>query len=94
MWKLILMILFAWTLTGCGSGPQPTPAISRPVPANLMVDCPPPPPAPTTFRGADLLVNHVVALRAYHDCRQLHRGLVEWVRNPARPPASSNHSGE
>ena len=41
-----------------------------------------PPPAPATFRGADLLVNHVAAMRAYHECRLLHRDLVQWVRNP------------
>jgi hypothetical protein len=80
MWKPMLLILIAWTLTGCASGPPQTPGIFRPVPAHLVADCPPPPPAPEKFTGAHLLDNHVRAMRAYWDCRAMQRDLAEWVK--------------
>lgn len=80
-----MLILIAWMFAGCASGPPPTPVtFQRLPPPSLVAPCAPPPPAPATFRGADLLANHVEAMRAYHDCRAKHRDLAEWARNPTR----------
>ncbi len=80
------ILLAALTLTACASGTQPTPAISRTPQANLMAECPDVPSA-SSGKLPDLDANHKAAMRSYHDCKDRHQGLVEWVKKGANDAA-------
>lgn len=81
MRKTILPLLIAaWMMTGCASGTPPTLAPILLPPQNLMQPCPR---LTTPASGAmtDLLTNHLMTARAYHQCRDRLQGLVDWLNS-------------
>ena len=81
MYPTMPALLSALILTGCASGAQPMPDVSkRSPPPNLTTPCPDLPP-PRSARGPDLLVNHVETAALYHDCRARQKALADWAGN-------------
>jgi hypothetical protein len=48
-------------------------------PASLTAQCPEQLPQPASGKKADLLANHTVAARIYHNCRKVFLGLIGWT---------------
>lgn len=86
MWRCMPMMMIAWMLTGCASGPTPIP--TRLPPPNLTTPCPGLS-APASARPGDLLANHVATARLYHDCKARQRALAAWALNPG--PTGGGH---
>ena len=79
MRKTILpLLLVVLTMTACASGPQPTQAPILLPPQSEMQECPELPPLQSGIM-TDLLTNHIAVAKAYHQCRDRHRGLVQWL---------------
>lgn len=79
MHKHILWLLIAAsTMTGCASGRTQT-GVSLTAPESDKALCQDPLPQPKSGKTQDLLANHVVATKAYYQCADRHRGLVEWL---------------
>ncbi len=83
MFKLILPLCAASMLTACASGTQPTRAPTLLPPESEMQLCPALPPA-TSGTMTDLITNHIAVAKAYHQCRDRHQGLVEWLETTGR----------
>lgn len=89
MYKLMLAVACALTLTACASttppiGENSPPRIKQLPPQADMEECQALEPAKDGSR-AEILANHVSAAKAYLDCRERHRALAEWVkRNDSR----------
>lgn len=83
--QLITMILVAWMLTGCASGPQPMLAPSPPrlAPPNLTTPCQELA-QPSSGQLMELLANHIEVAQQYQLCRERHRALSEWAQPPPR----------
>ncbi|WP_425438697.1 hypothetical protein [Propionivibrio dicarboxylicus] len=47
-------------------------------PAADMEPCGPLPPPASGMIG-DLLTNHIAVAKAYHQCKDRHRGLIDWL---------------
>lgn len=75
---LIMMITAALTLTACASGVPRTTAPTLKPPEADKAECPPLP-QPTSGRLADLLADHVTVAKAYHQCRDRHKALTDWM---------------
>lgn len=75
---ILLPLIAALTLTACASGTQPmqTPTLSPP--ESEMQQCEALPP-PQSGMMQDLLANHIAVAKAYHQCRDRHLGLVQWL---------------
>lgn len=79
MRKLILLpAIAALTLTACASGGTPIAAQKLTAPEHLKMACPDLP-QPPTGKTQDLLANHVAVAKTYHQCRERHRGLADWL---------------
>lgn len=77
--KLLPLMIAAWMLTACASGAQPTQEPNLLAPASLTAACPAQLPQPASGKPADLLANHTVAARIYHNCRKWFLGLIGWT---------------
>ena len=67
-------------LTACASGGPRTLAPKLTVPEHLKaIRDSPPLPQPKSAGPADLLENHIAVARAYHQCRDTHRALTDWL---------------
>ena len=79
---LLVMLPIAATLmlTACASGPPPTPMPELYPPQSEMQVCEALPP-PTSGALTDLLINHLAVARAYHQCRDRHQGLIDWLES-------------
>lgn len=79
MHKRILWLLTATlTLTACASGSQPTTTPRLTPPQSAMQACPALLP-PMSGQMTDLLANHLAVAQAYHQCRDRHWGLIQWI---------------
>lgn len=76
--KTILLIPVALTLTACASGAPPTQIPTLFPPASDLQLCPSLP-MPPSGAMTDLLDNHIAVTKAYHQCKDRHQGLVEWL---------------
>lgn len=76
-------MIAASTMWSCASGPTPTAGPRLMPPANLTAPCElPPPPADGRLRP-ELKRNHLLAMALFHECRQKHRRLVQWLERTA-----------
>ena len=89
----ILPMLACCLLSGCASGPTPTPALPAGLPPALVVPPPPdllqpprPLPPPASGRMRDLEINHLQVAQAWHDLAQRLCRLQAWVLHPAPAP--------
>ena len=75
------LCLIASTLTGCASAPPPAPVFLTlpPPPPALAQPCPASLPVAASGSASDLLASDVAWAKAYHQCRQRHLSLVEWI---------------
>lgn len=76
---LALAASAALTLTACASGGPRTMAPTLAPPAARMAPCPPLP-QPASGSLTDLLANHVAVAKVYHQCRDRHQGLIDWLK--------------
>ena len=76
--SILPLLIAALTLTACASGTQPTQTPSLTPPQSEMQPCGALP-APSTGAMTDLLTNHILVAKAYHQCRDRHQGLVNWL---------------
>ena len=76
---LTLMLFVVLTMTACAFGPPPMQAPTLTPPEEEMAMCPALPP-PASGRLTDLLANHIATAEAYHQCRDRHRGLIDWLQ--------------
>jgi hypothetical protein len=65
-------------MTACASGPPPTSVPTLSLPEAELQMCPVLP-APQSSRLTDLLTNHIAVAAMYHQCRDRHSGLVQWL---------------
>lgn len=75
---LTMMVTAALILTACASGVPRTTALTLKPPEADKAECPPLP-QPTSGSLADLLANHVTVAKAYHQCRDRHKALTDWM---------------
>lgn len=75
---ILLLTIVVSILTACASGPAPMPAPKLMPPESSLVVCPPLPP-PSSGALTDLLTNHILTAKAYHQCRDLHQALIDWL---------------
>ncbi|WP_293766369.1 hypothetical protein [uncultured Aquitalea sp.] len=75
----LIPLLAVLMLTACASGNPPTLAPTLTVPANLTAKCPD---LPLLQSGSlnDLLSNHIQVAKAYHECRNHHNDLADWLK--------------
>jgi len=75
--NILLTLIAALAMTACAHGPTqtPTPMLNRPATQELPEKLPPPQSGATQ----DLLANHVLVAKAYHQCRDLYLGLTNWL---------------
>lgn len=81
MWKPMLLLTLALSmLTACASGTPPIVG-SLPVapPPTTMRPCASPPASLQTGSRAELLANHVAAMKAYHDCVAANQAKADWI---------------
>lgn len=78
MRKRILICCVALTLTACASGWTPTPVPTLNPPVSEMEPCQPLSP-PLSGQLNDLLTNHIATARLYHQCRDRHQALIDWL---------------
>lgn len=74
----LLMIFAISMLTACASGGTPMPGLMLPPPQTAMAPCPPLPP-PLSGKPMDLLSNHIEVAKLYHQCRDRHQALINWM---------------
>lgn len=80
MRKLILsMTIAALMLMGCASGGPPTQTPTLSARESDKQKCLETLPDPASGKTQDLLANHVLAMKAYHECKDRHNGLVNWL---------------
>lgn len=74
------MLLFsaALILTACASGAPRTPAPMLTPPETDMQPCQALQ-QPVSGQINDLLSNHIAVAKAYHQCRDRHQGLINWL---------------
>ena len=53
--------------------------VSLTAPAAETQKCPDSIPDPVSGKTQDLLANHVLAMKTYHECKDRHNGLVDWL---------------
>jgi len=72
-------LLAALMLTACTFGNPPTQVPTLTAPANLTSKCPD---LPQLQSGSlnDLLSNHIQVAKAYHECRNHHNDLADWLQ--------------
>jgi uncharacterized lipoprotein YmbA len=75
---ILLPLIAALMLTACASGTQPTQMPSLLPPGSEMQQCEALP-LLQSGRMQDLLANHIAVAQAYHQCRDRHQGLVQWL---------------
>lgn len=77
--RLLALTVAGFLTTGCALGTKRTPAPYLPpdlsIPPEALEHCPEAIEPPQSGSSADLLANHVQAMRAYHTCRIHHRAL-------------------
>jgi len=75
---ILLLTIAASMLTACASGPVPMQAPKLLPPEASRAACPP---LPLLESGAltDLLTNHILTAKAYHQCRDRHQALLDWL---------------
>ena len=79
MSKAILPLLIAaLTMTACASGGLRTQEPTLNPPEALIALCPPLP-QPQSGAMTDLLINHNEVARSYHQCRNRHQALINWL---------------
>lgn len=76
---LTLMLFAVLMMTACASGVPPTQAPTLTPPEEELAMCPALP-QPASGKLTDLLANHIATAEAYHQCRDRHRGLIEWLQ--------------
>ena len=79
MCRPLLLLLSAWMLTACASGVPPTQGPILTPPEEDMATCPALA-QPASGKLTDLLTDHIATAEAYHQCRDRHRGLIEWLQ--------------
>ena len=77
---ILLLIIAALTMTACASGSQPTREPTLIPPQYEMQACQELPP-PQSGAMTDLLTNHIAVAKAYHQCRDRHQGLINWLES-------------
>lgn len=75
---ILPLLIAALTLTACASGPPPMPTPALTPPQSEMEPCPELP-APQSGEMTDLLANHILVAKAYHECRDRLQGLIDWL---------------
>lgn len=75
---ILWLTLAASMLTACASGPVPMQAPKLLPPATHLEPCPPLSP-PESGALTDLLTNHILTAKAYHQCRDRHQALLDWL---------------
>ncbi len=79
MSKAILPLLIAaLTMTACASGGLRTQAPTLNPPQSAIALCEPLP-QPASGAMTDLLINHNEVARSYHQCRDRHPALINWL---------------
>lgn len=76
--RTILLLIAALTLTACASGGPRTTAPTLKPPEADKAECPPLP-QPKSGSLTDLLANHVAVAKQYHQCRDRHKALTDWL---------------
>lgn len=84
MWKLTLMLLTVWTITGCTSGPVLTVEKRPTYPSAMLEKCPETLSGPKGKSGPDLLENHTEVAQAYHRCKDNHNALVNEIEENSK----------
>lgn len=77
--QILSMAIAALMLTACASGVRPMPTVTLTPPASDMQKCPETIPDPASGKTQDLVANHVLAMKTYHECKDRHNGLVDWL---------------
>ena len=75
---ILLPLIAVLMLTACASGKTLIAAPKLGAPESLKAECGELPP-PQSGKTQDLLANHVAVAKAYHQCRDRHQGLVDWL---------------
>lgn len=75
---ILLLTIAASMLTACASGPVPMQAPKLLPPETSRATCPPLSP-PESGALTDLLTNHILTAKAYHQCRDRHQALLDWL---------------
>lgn len=79
MHKAILPLLIAaLTMTACASGGLRTREPTLTAPEASMAPCEPLP-QPKSGAMTELLINHNEVARSYHQCRNRHQALIDWL---------------
>ena len=79
MSKAILPLLIAaLTMTACASGGLRTQEPTLSPPEALIAPCPTLT-QPQSAEMTDLLINHNEVARSYHQCRDRHQALINWL---------------
>ena len=81
---ILLLMTAALMLTACASGAPPMQIPTLYPPASEMQRCPVLP-MPQSSAMTDLLTNHIAVTRAYHQCKDRHQGLVDWLEKTRGP---------
>ena len=84
MWKLMLTLLLAWTITGCGSGGTLIVETSPVYPSGMLERCPKQLPELTDARPGSLLLNHAESAEMYHRCKDNHNALVDEIERSGK----------
>ena len=77
---LSLMLAVTLTLTACASGKPRTPGPTLTVPEADKAPCETIP-QPKDGSQTELLANHVMTAKLYHQCRDRHQGLINWLES-------------
>ena len=77
--KTILLLIAASMLTACASGVPRTMAPTLKPPESETAECQPLPQPPSASL-TDLLANHVTVAKQYHQCRDRHKALADWLQ--------------
>lgn len=92
MYKPMLAVACALMMTACASttppiGENSPPRIRQRPPQADLAECQVLPEAKDGSRS-EILSNHVLVSKAYHDCLERHHALAEWVKRNDQPPVS------
>jgi hypothetical protein len=77
-------MIAALMLTACASGAPPMQIPTLDPQASDLALCPALP-MPQSGAMTDLLDNHIAVAKAYHQCKDRHQGLVEWLEKTRGP---------
>jgi len=74
-----ILLIFAACLSGCASGVV---TIERPIPANMLTECPQSLPMAADGKAGTILRTSVARTAIYQDCKNTHNALVKFLNAP------------